>query len=298
MSALSIVVVLYLLPLFLVLGVAIMVRRLSARNRTTPLGTDLLRPAGYSLQRSIDDLRSDLEESFIATPIMATFGPFLLLLQERLEHRVIGPVAWYLVVTISITAVVFYSYRAIRIAKRLSHLRLGLACEMAVAQELEQVVRPENQPYRIFHDLQFDGFNVDHLVVSPRGVFVIETKGRSKLILDGKKQAKVRLEGDALHFPTHVERQPLEQVRMNVKAVRSWLTEATGFDVPVGGILVLPGWYVELKQRMTDPYVCSGKALASLLPKLRAGTLDLGQVQAIAHQVTQRVRDVDRERVM
>jgi len=62
--------------------------------------------------------------------------------------------------------------------------------------------------------------------------------------------------------------------------------------------LVLPGWYVDLKQRANDPYVLSGKALSGQLPKLTVGSLDLGQVQAVAYQVAQRVRDVDRERVL
>jgi len=87
-------------------------------------------------------------------------------------------------------------------------------------------------------------------------------------------------------------------VRMNVKAVRNWLNEATGFDVPVSGVLVLPGWYIERKQRATDPYVLSAKELPSQLPRLHAGSLKLGQVQAIGYQVEQRGRNVDREKVL
>lgn len=79
---------------------------------------------------------------------------------------------------------------------------------------------------------------------------------------------------------------------MAVESVRRWLSEATGFDVPVAGILVLPGWYVELKQRPTCPYVVSGSALPSVFNQLKVGSLELGQVKAISYQVEQRVRDV------
>lgn len=291
------VVLLYLLPLFLLAGIALYTKRTLSRNRISPLGSDLLRPAGYSLQKSIDDLQSDLVESFLAIPLMSGCVPLILLLQEKLLDKTFGLGTWAAMGCAAAGVVGYHIYKAVVIVKKLARLHLGLACEMAVGQELEQIIRPEGLPYRVFHDLQFEGFNVDHLVVSPNGVFVIETKGRSKLVLDGKKQARVRLEGDALHFPTHVETKPLEQVRMNVKAVRNWLNEATGFDVPVSGVLVLPGWYIERKQRATDPYVLSAKELPSQLPRLHVGSLELGQVQAIGYQVSQRVRDVDREHV-
>lgn len=290
------VALLYLLPLFLLAGIVLYTKRVLTRNRTSPLGSDLLRPAGYSLQKSVDDLQLNLMGSFIAIPFISSFMPLALLLQERLLNKHVSWGVWAFTICAVLVAIGFYIYKAVVTIKHLSRHRLGLACEMAVGQELEQIIRPDHHPYRIFHDLQFEGFNVDHLVITPNGVFVIETKGRSKLIMDGKKQARVRLEGNALHFPSHIETQPLEQVRMNVKAVKRWLDEATGFDVPVVGVLVLPGWFIERKQRMVDPYVLSAKELPSHLPRLHGGVLDLGQVQAVGYQVAQRVRDVSREK--
>ncbi|WP_409524205.1 nuclease-related domain-containing protein [Nitrincola sp. MINF-07-Sa-05] len=291
------VVALYLSPLFLLTGIAIYTKRLLSKNRTSPLGADLLRPAGYSLQKTIDDLQSDLMGVFIAIPMMSSSVPLIFLAQEKLSDKQLGWGTWLFAVCTVVAVVGYQIYKSVGIVKRLAILRLGLACEMAVGQELEQIIRPENHPYRIFHDLQFDGFNVDHLVVSPNGVFVIETKGRSKQVVDGKKQARVRLENDTLHFPGHFEKKPLEQVRMNVRTVKRWLADATGFDVPVAGVLVLPGWYVERKQRAMDPYVLSAKELPTQLPRLSAGALELGQVKAVSYQVEQRVRNVDRERV-
>ncbi|TNH95322.1 nuclease-related domain-containing protein [Aeromonas sobria] len=124
------------------------------------------------------------------------------------------------------------------------------------------------------------------------GVLVIETKGRSKPVNDGAKQFKVRVENDALYFPNHVETEPLEQVRRNVTSVRNWLNSATGNDVPVGGILVLPGWFVDLRQKSISPYVVNPSALPKLLHQFRVGTLEISQIQAIAYQVEQKVRDV------
>ena len=295
---LSIIVsVLFLVPLFLLLGIVTYTKRILSRDRVSPLGEDLLRPAGYSLQKSIDDLQLDLMEAFIAIPITSSFVPLMLLINEKLLNKTFGLAIW-LICGVAVALIVGYQIvRAIKIVKKLASYRLGLACEMAVGQELEQVIRPANHPYRIFHDIQFEGFNVDHLVVTPHGVFVIETKGRSKPVVDGKKQARVRLEKDTLYFPKHSEKQPLEQVKVNVRAVKKWLSESTGFDVPIAGVLVLPGWYIDRKQRAVDPYVLSAKELPQQLPRLTAGVLELGQIQAVSHQVDQRVRNVDRDKV-
>ncbi|MGU5759235.1 hypothetical protein ACV1DS_21405, partial [Aeromonas caviae] len=60
----------------------------------------------------------------------------------------------------------------------------------------------------------------------------------------------------------------------------------------IRSVLVLPGWFVDLRQKITFPYIVSAAALPKQLPQFRAGSLELAQIQAIAHQVEQKVRDV------
>ncbi len=288
---------LLLVPIFFLLSVVSYIKKKETRSRVSPLTTDLLRAPGFSLQQKIDDINWDLMECLMMIPVLTAVVPMFVFLQMKMADQQFTLISWILVIALIIFGVAYYVRKLFKKMKKLSHFRLGHACEIAVGQELEQVVRPVDRPYRVFHDIPFEGFNVDHLVVSPNGVLVVETKGRSKPIDNGSKQFKVRVEGDALHFPRHVEREPILQTRRNVKAVQAWLSDATGFDVPVGGVLVLPGWYVELKQKMVLPYVMNSTQLSKQLPNLYVGKLELGQVQAIAHQITQRVRDVDRERV-
>ncbi|MGU5594917.1 hypothetical protein ACV1C6_16380 [Aeromonas sanarellii] len=49
---------------------------------------------------------------------------------------------------------------------------------------------------------------------------------------------------------------------------------------------------MDLRQKITFPYIVSAAALPKQLPQFRAGSLELAQIQAIAHQVEQKVRDV------
>ncbi|PSJ45645.1 nuclease [Zobellella endophytica] len=283
-------------PLLLLVALIQYIKKKQASHSVTPLTSDLLRPPGFSLQQRLDDIQWDLMECLSIIPLIMTAGPMILLLQTLAKGRYPTLVEGLLMAGVLLLFVSYYVRKAVRLVKTRTALRLGHACERAVGQELEPLIRPNDRPYRVFHDIPFDGFNIDHLVVNPSGVFVVETKGRSKPLNKGNKQFKVRIEGDALHFPHRIEREPLLQTRRNVQAVRKWLCEATGFEVPVAGVLILPGWFLERKQRMADPYVMNATELARQLPSLHAGVLELGQVQAIAHQVAQRVRDVDRER--
>jgi hypothetical protein len=54
--------------------------------------------------------------------------------------------------------------------------RIGYDGELATAQELNQLMR---HGYYVFHDLQAENFNIDHIVIGPAGVFAVETKSRS-----------------------------------------------------------------------------------------------------------------------
>lgn len=293
----GIALVLLFVPTFLILGILVYIKKREALSRVSPLTTDLLRSPGFSLQKKIGDLHWELMECLLMIPMLTAIIPLLIFIQKNIFDKQVASISWGLVILLITLCVAYYIRKIIKKTKQLNYLHLGYACEMAVGQELELIVRPADRPYRVFHDIPFEGFNIDHLVVSPKGVFVIETKGRSKPLQNGSKQFKVRVEGDALHFPRHVEREPILQTQRNVKCIQKWLTEATGFNVPVGGVLVIPGWYVELKQRMVSPYIMNSTQLSQQLPNLFAGALELGQVQAISHQISQRVKDVDRTRV-
>jgi hypothetical protein len=52
---------------------------------------------------------------------------------------------------------------------RLKSLRLGLEGEVAVGQFLDEYCRERG--YKVLHDLQGDGFNVDHVLIGPAGIF-------------------------------------------------------------------------------------------------------------------------------
>ena len=72
---------------------------------------------------------------------------------------------------------VFCSYKIFRYYKKVKGMKLGRDGERAVGQYLE-LFREDG--CHIYHDILGDNFNVDHVVISSKGVFVVETKTYSK----------------------------------------------------------------------------------------------------------------------
>lgn len=62
----------------------------------------------------------------------------------------------------------------LKLKKRISDADTGAKAEKAVAEALQEL--PDD--YYVFHDLEFSGFNIDHVVLGPNGIFLVETKSQ------------------------------------------------------------------------------------------------------------------------
>ena len=102
----------------------------------------------------------------------------------------------------------------------------------------------------VFHDVPGEKtFNVDHVVVSTRGIFAVETKGFSKPNVPGTDAATVIYDGASLKFPTWVGSQPLAQAQRQAKWLSTWLSSALAVKIDATPVLALPGWFVEQKEQ-------------------------------------------------
>jgi len=73
-----------------------------------------------------------------------------------------------------------YVGREIRsLARERADYRLGFDGERFVGEELSRLIA---FGYEIYHDVPFDGFNIDHVLVEPSGVYASETKTHCKPI--------------------------------------------------------------------------------------------------------------------
>jgi len=252
------------------------------KGRRSPLTVQLLRAPGESLLRQIDKFSEEID-------LYLTFSTItpLLLFSMYLSDRYLGnqKVSWITFLILCLGFMVFFTLKLVTLLKKRNNLRLGLDCELAVGQELNQLML---DGYRVFHDFPAENFNIDHIVIGSTGVFAVETKGRAKPI---KGEVNIIYDGEGLQFPTHYERAPFEQAKRQAVWLAKWLTSAVGAQVAVRPVLVFPGWYIERKK--PGLLIYNGKNPQAVYKIKGESTLSAEMVQRISHQVEQRCRDVE-----
>jgi hypothetical protein len=224
-------------------------------NSRSPLKNRPLRNPGQSLDEQIHDLISD----YACRRVFALFLVLLAALEwiEYVEAIPPKPVLY------SVPAVVALGYAVFRffpVRREVRALRLGRDGEKDVGQKLE-VLR---KTYEILHDIIGNGFNLDHVLIGPAGIFTVETKTHSKpvkgnpsILFDGDKIIVARLEP---------ERNPVVQAKAQASWLRELLAESTGRKFEVRPVIVYPGWFVENRSADRNRiWVLNPKGLSTFL---------------------------------
>ncbi|MDF2180139.1 nuclease-related domain-containing protein [Aliiglaciecola sp. CAU 1673] len=265
---------------------------LKRREQTVKLPIDreqLLRLPGYGLQKEIIDKQFELLGSMLIGMCLV-ISPFAYYSIHAFVS--LGSIP-YLPVFLVVVGIVYGIWKTIKNFNHLTRLRLGHTAELATAGELIQL---QAFGYQVFHDIQAEKFNIDHLAIGPNGVFAIETKGRHKRHADssngkdranGIKSHELIFKDGKLHFPSWQEIEPIQQAERQAKWVTQWLTKACGFEISAVPVLVFPGWFVKLQSRVPFP-ILNHKMIVSTLPKNGNSQFTQEQINVISWQVAQR----------
>ncbi len=219
-------------------------------RRRYPLQDCILRPTGESTRQKLEAE----SERFANTVLYMTLLPALLY-----ATALAGGFSPWLPSVVSCVGALVGSAALWRCHDRLSSYGLGYAGERAVADHLQPL---ERAGYRVFHDVPYAGFNIDHVVVGPSGLFAIETKTRR--MASGAPETRrrtVEFDGHLIHYPGSSDRYGLDQALRNRDALRSLVNEKLGVELPVSGILALPGWFV-VEKGIAEVRVMSPQILA------------------------------------
>jgi hypothetical protein len=234
------------------------------RKERPPQREKLLRPAGYSAMCRIDAL-SEKWMSAAAQAVGAgvffglTVGTFYPLLAALALGRVTVGQVWNapksdVIIVAALVGIIalLWAVRAFqavwRVDDELRNWRFGLRGEQAVAEKLaDRGVAAAG--YVAFHDVPGEGeWNIDHVVVGPGGVFVLETKARPRRkATRPQEEQDVFFDGKVLEFPWCYDRKAAEQVERNARWVRDFLAGFGPKDLVVQPVIVVPGWYVKPK---------------------------------------------------
>jgi hypothetical protein len=221
----------------------------------SPLTAKPLRLPGESVDNEIDRWIND---AFLG-PIFGA-GSFCILASFEwygyLTHAPRHPLVF---TSIAVAALLYAGWRFRIVRKQVRQLRQGRDGERVVGQFLERLREDGAQ---VFHDIPGEGFNLDHVVISPHGIYAIETKTLSK----PWPQAKVVVEGDALSVAGQVpDRNPIKQVTAASRWLENELKKSTGKRFFVRGVVVFPGWFVEQRGPSGDVWVLEPKALPAFI---------------------------------
>ncbi len=288
-SLLAVLLVSYITLLCLPVGAIYFWRKRLVAKRRSPLTQMLLRGPGESLKTAIDDLNDDLLINMVMLPTVALLLYAMHISQSYFLGIEETTVRTVLAVLIGMGSIGYLLNSILKQLARVSKLRQSFEGEVAVAQELNQLMR---MGAYVFHDVPAEGFNIDHVIVLPSGVYAVETKSRMKPDRGGTEDAKVVFDGKRLNFPGWSEIEPLEQATRQAKWLENWLSNAVGERVVVKAVLALPGWYVDRKAR-SDVVMISGKNATGTFSKLSHASLSEEMTKRIAHQLEQRCRDVE-----
>ncbi|MEO5963011.1 MAG: nuclease-related domain-containing protein [Thermomonas sp.] len=232
-----------LLPLSLAVATVFLQKSMQKREgRRSPLTDKLAHLPGEQLRRRIGMLGDSIDEHVVQ---LLVIGPLVLLtiLLPRVEWAVFH-LSWlnWLVIGAAFSWTLWNLKRLIPLWRERRQCKQGMLAEIAVAQQLDRL---QAQGCLVVHDIPAGTFNIDHVVIGPSAVFMVETKSRLKKG-DGKASANVTYDGTALQFPGWRETKPLEQARAQARWLAEYLRGETGEATPVIPVVCLPGWFVTL----------------------------------------------------
>lgn len=230
-------------------------RRRTDRRRS-PLTTELHNLPGEQARQESERLMESVGDRWA---IAVLVGPLVLAgwALQRIDKHLLrfGPTEIALLMIV-VAVACWAAWSAGRKLRERRNYLDGISAERATAQAL---VPLQSKGCVVYHDIPADGFNLDHVVVGPTAVFMIETKSRRKPATGGKASAAVKFDGKVLEFPDWHETKMLEQARVQARWLSDRLYRKTGERVPVEAVLALPGWYVTCSVPSPDVHVINPK---------------------------------------
>lgn len=241
-----------LLPLFLSASLTLVIglsyRALKKRlERRSPLAA---RQIGHVPGQQLVERISD-HETEILTSVMLMYMALPILFSTWAGMRIDwDAVSWGFLEWFSlIAAVAMFAYGLrgyIRHVNRRDRARDGLLAERVAGMQLNRLVA---DGCTVMHDLPAEGFNIDHVVIAPRGVYAVETKSfrkpRGRKGESADTRHHVRFDGQTLLFPDFNTSAPVAQAQRQGRWLQRHLRERLGMDIPVIPAVALPGWFVE-----------------------------------------------------
>ena len=210
------------------------------KNKKSPLKSKPLRHAGQSLDEEIEKRLSEKITLYIYATVMFSS----LIIMEWYRWYMQSPPSPVWTTILALPFVLYGIYQLIKEIKQIKLLKQGRDGEKAVGQYLENF---REAGIKVHHDIVGDGFNIDHILISTKGIYLIETKTYSKPL-----KGKTEIEFDGLDFYYNGVKYN-DNIQVQVMAGATWLKnlieELTVKKIDVKPVVVFPGWFVKMTRK-------------------------------------------------
>ncbi len=247
-----------------------------------PFKQEPLRNPGQSLDEKMDELLNVKAMNWIVSSMVLILMVFYQWWWWYSPPK--APPVFFTGMVILVAGVAIYKVLGIR--KQLRNLRLGRDGERVVGQFLETL---RERGYTVIHDVQGNGFNIDHVLIGPRGLYVIETKARSKpqdrtatVVYDGRS---VRVDGGP------ADSRPIDQAQAAARWISERIRVSSGKTIYVRPVVVYPGWWVEALPEASKAgvWVLNHEMLAKCIERERT-RLSGGDIKLVSDALATYVR--------
>ena len=182
--------------------------------------------------------------------------------------------------------IIYAIYKLIKEKKKIELLKQGRDGEKAVGQYLENF---RELGMKVHHDIVGDGFNIDHLLISTKGVYLIETKTYSK-----PSKGKTEIEFDGLDFYYNSVKYN-DNIQVQVLAGSTWIKdlieELTTKKVDVKPVILFPGWFVKMTRKHdSNIWALNPRNLQKFIGN-QNDVISKEDVQLISNHIARYIRD-------
>lgn len=181
-------------------------------------------------------------------------------------------------------ACVYAVFKIRPLLKERANFLLGRMGEVYVGQNLELL---REKGFKVLHDVPGEGFNVDHILIGPKGIFTIETKMRRKA---AKASTTIAYNGKTISMGgIRMDPDPLRQAKGQARWLKDLLKKQTQKDFAVRPVVLFPGWYVESAPHGADAWVLNPKALPAFIDH-QQDTMTSADIESVYARLADYVR--------
>ena len=239
-------------------------------TKRSPVKVKRLRLPGQSLHEEIDGRVEKTSEYVVlmALAIVVAMLDWLRLFFKSPPNPIISS-------SLAILVSAYAIWKMLRTRRDVKLLKQARDGERAIGQCLERL---REGGYRVLHDIVGYGFNIDHVLIGPTGVYTVETKTISK---PAKGPCEITCDGETVSVNGFTpDRNPIVQAKAQANWIKGFLKEVITEDLLVRPVVLYPGWFVKSQPKRCEVWVLNPDLLPGFLKNERPA-LDKRDIQAI-----------------